>query len=49
MTLLGMRALGLEPQPPYPKGRRVEQGDLSLLDVVRGRPRMWGDVDDRGK
>jgi len=33
MTLLGMRALGLEPQPPYPKGRRVEQGDLSLLDV----------------
>jgi hypothetical protein len=44
-----MRALGLEPRPPYPKGHLLEQGDWSLLDVVRGRPRMWRDEDGRGK
>ena len=27
-----MRALGLEPRPPYPKGHVLEQGDWSLLD-----------------
>jgi hypothetical protein len=44
-----MRALGLEPQPPYPRGRVLEQGDWSLLDSVRGRPRMWRDVDGMGR
>ena len=44
-----MRALGLEPRPPYPKGHVLEQGDWSLLDAVRGRPRMWRDQDGRGK
>ena len=44
-----MRALGLEPRPPYPKGHVLEQGDWALLDVVRGRPRMWRDVDGRGQ
>ena len=39
---------GIEPQPPFPKGRVLEQGDWSLLDAVRGRPRMWRDVDDPG-
>jgi hypothetical protein len=39
------RALGLEPRAPYPQGRVLEQGDWSLLDAVRGRPRMWRDVD----
>ena len=43
-----MRALGLDPRPPYPKGRVLEQGDWSLLDAVRGRPRMWRDVDGLG-
>lgn len=42
------RALGLEPRPPYPKGRELEQGDWSLLDAVRDRPRMWRDVDGTG-
>jgi hypothetical protein len=42
-----MLALGLEPRPPYPKGRALEPGDWSLLDAVRGRPRMWRDVDGR--
>jgi hypothetical protein len=42
-----MRALGLEPRPPYPKGHVLEQGDWALLDMVRGRPRMWRDVDGR--
>jgi hypothetical protein len=43
-----MRALGIEPRPPYPQGRVLEPGDWSLLDAVRGRPRMWRDVDGRG-
>lgn len=40
-----MRALGVAPRPPYPQGRVLEPGDWSLLDAVRGRPRMWRDVD----
>jgi hypothetical protein len=43
-----LRALGLEPRPPYPQGRVLEDGDWSLLDAVRGRPRMWRDVDGKG-
>jgi len=45
----GLRALGIEPRPPFPKGHVLEQGDWSLLDAVRGRPRMWRDIDDLGK
>ena len=44
-----MCALGLEPRPPYPKGRVLARGDWSLLDAVRGRKRMWHDVDRMGK
>jgi hypothetical protein len=36
-----MRSLGQEPRPPFPKGHVVEQGDWSLLDPVRERPRMY--------
>ena len=43
-----MRALGLEPRAPFPKGHTLEAGDWSLLDAVRHRPRMWRDVDGRG-
>jgi hypothetical protein len=43
-----IRALGLEPRPPFPKGHVLEQGDWSLLDPVRGRPRMWRDVAAKG-
>jgi|SRR5438067_7555156 len=43
-----MRALGLELRAPYPQGRVLEQGEWSLLDAVRGRPRMWRDVDRHG-
>jgi hypothetical protein len=44
-----MRALGIEPRAPFPKGRELEQGDWSLLDAVRGRPRMWRDIDGDGR
>jgi hypothetical protein len=44
-----MCAMGLQPRPPFPKGHVLEQGNWSLLDVVRGRPTMCRDVDDRGK
>jgi hypothetical protein len=43
-----LRALGIEPQAPFPKGRVLEQGDWSLLDAVRNRPRMWRDIDGTG-
>lgn len=39
-----IRSLGLEPRPPFPKGHALEQGDWSLLDPVRARPRMWRDA-----
>ena len=42
-----VRSLGLEPRPPFPKGYTVEQGDWSLLDPVRARPKMWRDVPPR--
>jgi hypothetical protein len=40
-----MRSLGQEPRPPFPKGHVVEQGDWSLLDPVRARPRIYRLVD----
>jgi hypothetical protein len=43
-----VRSLGIEPRPPYPKGHVLEQANWSLLDAVRGRPRMWRDVDGKG-
>ena len=39
-----VRSLGLEPRPPFPKGHTLEQGDWSLLDPVRERPKMWRDA-----
>jgi hypothetical protein len=39
-----VRSLGLEPRPPFPKGNVLEQGDWSLLDPVRARPKMWRDA-----
>jgi hypothetical protein len=44
-----MLALGREPRPPFPRGHPLEQGDWSLLDAVRSRPRMWRDVDGDGR
>ena len=39
-----MRSLNMERRPPFPKGHVVEQGDWSLLDPVRKRPKMWRDA-----
>jgi hypothetical protein len=36
-------ALGLEARAPFPKGYTLEQGDWSLLDAVRHRPKLWRD------
>jgi hypothetical protein len=36
-----MRSLGMEPRPPFPKGFEVEQGNWSLLDPVRARPKLY--------
>ena len=38
-----MRSLGVEPRPPFPKGFELEQGDWSLLDPVRVRPKLYRD------
>lgn len=43
-----MGALGREARAPYPRGHELEQGDWSLLDRVRGRSRMWRDIDGGG-
>ncbi len=40
-----MQSLGLEPRPPFPKGFEVEQGDWSLLDPVRARPKLYREAD----
>jgi hypothetical protein len=39
-----VRSLGLEPRPPFPKGHTLEQGDWSLLDPVKARPKLWRDA-----
>lgn len=39
-----VQSLGLEPRAPFPKGHTLEQGDWSLLDPVRARPKMWRDA-----
>jgi len=39
-----LRSLDIEPRPPFPKGHVVEQGDWSLLDPVRSRPKLWRDA-----
>ncbi|MCZ6463540.1 MAG: gluconate 2-dehydrogenase subunit 3 family protein [Proteobacteria bacterium] len=36
-----LEALGLEPRPPHPLGYELETGDLSLLDPVRDRPKLY--------
>jgi hypothetical protein len=36
-------ALGHEARAPFPKGYVLEQGDWSLLEVVRGRKPFWRD------
>jgi hypothetical protein len=36
-----VEALGLEARPPHPKGYDLEPGDLSLLDAVRRRPKLY--------
>ena len=36
-------ALGLEPRAPFPGGYEVEPDDLTLLDPVRQRPKLYRD------
>jgi hypothetical protein len=36
-----VEALGMEARPPFPKGHEMEPNDLSLLDEVRQRPRLF--------
>ena len=39
-----MIAIGMEARPPFPVGYQVEAGDLSLLDPVRARGRVYRQV-----
>jgi hypothetical protein len=39
-----LHSLGLEPRAPFPKGHILEQGDWSLLEPVRARPKLWRDA-----
>lgn len=36
--------LGVEARPPYPKGYQLAQGDLSLLEPVRARGKIYRDA-----
>jgi len=36
-----MRAIGMEPRPPFPKGFSLKAGDFSLLDPVRARGKTY--------
>ena len=36
-----LEAIGVEARPPFPKGYEVPSGDLTLLDPVRKRGRVW--------
>jgi hypothetical protein len=38
-----LRAVGHEARAPFPKGYEVEQGNWSLLEVVKKRPAFWRD------
>ena len=35
---------GLEARPPWPKGHVVAEGDWSLIEVVRARPKLYREV-----
>ena len=39
-----MKSLGMELRAPFPKGFEVEQGDWSLLDPVKRKPKLFRDV-----
>ena len=39
-----MKSLGMEVRAPFPKGFEVEQGDWSLLEPVKRRPKMYRKV-----
>ena len=39
-----LESIGLPARAPYPLGHEVEQGDLSLLDPVRARGKVYRDV-----
>lgn len=39
-----MTSIGMEVRPPFPKGYQVDQGDLSLLDPVRARGKIYRDA-----
>ena len=39
-----MRSLDMEPRPPFPLGYTLEEGDWSLLDPVRARPKFYRQV-----
>jgi len=36
-----MDALGIAPHPPFPTGKTIEQGDWSLLDPVKAKPKIY--------
>jgi hypothetical protein len=39
-----LEGLGLEPRPPFPLGYPLEPGDLSGLDAVRARGKLYRDA-----
>jgi hypothetical protein len=44
-----LEALGLDPRPPHPKGYEMPATNLSLLEPVRRRPRLYRECGGPGK
>ncbi len=42
-----MRSLDMEPRPPFPRGFELDDGEYSLLDPVRARPKLYREVPPR--
>lgn len=41
-----LNAIGLEARPPFPEGYEVDRGDLSLLEPVKARGKIYRDAPD---
>lgn len=39
-----LEALGMPPRPPYPEGYEIGPNELSLLDAVRAREKLYRDA-----
>lgn len=44
-----LKAIGLDARPPFPQGYLLEEGDLTLLEPVYERGKLYRDYDDNNR